>query len=41
QADREITEKLREAGRLLDLQVLDHLIISEQGYFSFADEGIL
>lgn len=41
QADRDITRKLRNAGDLLDLPVLDHLIVAEDGYFSFADEGIL
>lgn len=40
-ADEELTIKLREAARFLDLQVLDHVIVSEEGYFSFADEGLL
>lgn len=40
-ADRQLTEKLREGGRLLEIPVLDHLIITEHGYFSFADEGLL
>lgn len=40
-ADRDITRKLRNAGDFLDLPVLDHLIIAEDGYFSFADEGLL
>ena len=40
-ADREITQKLVEGGKLLDIKVLDHLIISHRGYYSFADEGIL
>ncbi|MEZ4848224.1 MAG: DNA repair protein RadC [Bacteroidia bacterium] len=40
-ADKDITAKLRDAGKLLDINVLDHLIISYRGYFSFADEGIL
>lgn len=39
QADRELTSKLYGAGRQLDLPLLDHLIISEKGYYSFADEG--
>ncbi len=38
-ADREITKKLRWAGRNLEIAVLDHLIISENGFYSFADEG--
>ena len=40
-ADIELTEKLKQGGRILDLPLLDHLIISERGYYSFADEGIL
>jgi DNA repair protein RadC len=39
--DIEITKKLVAAGRLLDIKVLDHLIIGDNGYFSFADEGVL
>ncbi|OIN59686.1 RadC family protein [Arsenicibacter rosenii] len=41
QADKELTRKLREAGKLLDIPVLDHLIFTDKAYFSFADEGIL
>jgi len=37
--DIRITEKLIQAGRLLELQVLDHLIVTESSYYSFADEG--
>lgn len=40
-ADKQITRKLKEAGKMLDINVLDHLIITESSYFSFADEGIL
>jgi DNA repair protein RadC len=40
-ADEELTHKIKEAAKLLDIKVLDHLIVSEDGYFSFADEGIL
>lgn len=39
--DKVITTKLREACKLLDLLLLDHLIISKEGYYSFADTGIL
>ncbi len=39
--DKAITKKLREASKLLDLLLLDHLIISKEGYYSFADNGIL
>ncbi len=41
QQDIEITKKLKEASRLLDITLLDHLIISQNEYYSFADEGIL
>jgi DNA repair protein RadC len=41
QADKDLTKKVSEAGRLLDIPVLDHLIFGDNGYFSFADEGML
>ena len=41
QADKDLTKKLKDAGRLLDIPVLDHLIFTDKAYFSFADEGIL
>jgi len=42
QADEALTRKIKEAGRYLDLPVIDHLIISgENNYYSFADEGLL
>ena len=41
EADLQLTRKLKEAGLMLDLPVLDHLIISSEGYYSFADEGLL
>jgi DNA repair protein RadC len=41
QADISITKKLKVAGETLDIAVLDHLIISEKGYYSFADEGLM
>jgi DNA repair protein RadC len=42
QADEALTQKIKEAGKYLDLPVIDHLIITaEDGYFSFADEGLL
>jgi len=39
--DIKLTQKLFKAGKILDLPMLDHLIISEKGYFSFADEKYL
>ncbi len=41
QADIDLTKKLKESGNMLEIQVLDHLIIAGQKYFSFADEGLL
>jgi DNA repair protein RadC len=40
-ADIELTRRIREAGKILDIQVLDHLIITAESYFSFADDGII
>ena len=40
-ADEEITEKIRTAASYFDIKVLDHIIVSEEGYFSFADEGMM
>lgn len=40
-ADKTLTEKLKLSAALMDIRVLDHIIISDEGYFSFADEGIL
>lgn len=39
-ADKQITQKLKTAGNSLEIKVLDHLIITENNYFSFADKGI-
>lgn len=39
--DKHITEKIRKAGIALDIKLLDHIIITEHAYTSFADEGIL
>ena len=41
EADKTITKKLVDAAKLLDINVLDHLIISIESYYSFADEGLL
>ncbi len=41
EADISLTKKIKEAAKLMDIQVLDHLILAEHGYFSFSDEGIL
>lgn len=41
QADKNITKKLVRAGETLDIKVIDHLIITEKDYFSFADSNLL
>jgi len=42
EADKRLTQKIKNAGDFLDIKLLDHLIITPDGdYFSFADEGIL
>ena len=41
QSDISLTKKLKDAGKVLEIQLLDHLIVAGQKYFSFADEGIL
>lgn len=39
--DEELTQKIKMAASYLDIKVLDHIILSEEGYYSFADEGLL
>ena len=41
QADINLTKKMIEAGKLLEIPVLDHIIFSDEGYLSFAEEGLL
>lgn len=41
EADMKMTQKIKEAGRLVDITVLDHIILAGNTYLSFADEGIL
>jgi DNA repair protein RadC len=40
-ADEDLTHKIREAARFFDIKVIDHIIVSHEGYFSFADEGLM
>jgi DNA repair protein RadC len=40
-ADEELTQKIRQGGKILEINVLDHLIVTTEGYFSFADEGLM
>ncbi|MCD9855690.1 DNA repair protein RadC [Epilithonimonas sp. JDS] len=39
--DINITQKIKDAGKLLDIDLLDHLILTQNNYYSFKDEGIL
>lgn len=41
ESDTRITQKIKEAGNLMDIQLLDHLIVSDKDYYSFADNGLL
>ena len=41
EADIRITKTIKEAGKIMEIPLLDHLIITEEGFYSFADEGIL
>lgn len=41
QADLKLTNKIKQAAAFIDMTVLDHLIITSEGYLSFADEGLL
>ena len=38
--DREVTKTLKEAGETLGIQLLDHIIFSDRGYFSFLEQGV-
>ncbi len=40
-ADEELTVKINEAAKYHDIKVLDHIIVTSEGYYSFADEGLL
>lgn len=40
-ADEILTQKIKQAASYLDIQVMDHIIVSNEGYFSFADEGLV
>ncbi|CAN5517379.1 JAB domain-containing protein [soil metagenome] len=41
QADIDLTKKMKGGGKFLEIQILDHIIVTKEGYFSFADEGLL
>lgn len=40
-SDTELTRKVKEGGKLLEIQMLDHIIVTTEGYYSFADEGLV
>lgn len=40
-ADEILTQKIKQAAAFLDISIMDHIIVSNEGYFSFADEGML
>ena len=40
-ADEELTKKIKEAAGYFDIKIVDHIIVSEDGFYSFADDGIL
>lgn len=39
--DEELTQKIKQAGQLLEIKLLDHVIVSSEAYYSFAEEGLL
>lgn len=39
--DMNLTQKIKQGGKLLDIEVLDHLIISKDRFYSFSDEGLM
>lgn len=41
EADKTLTQKIKDAGQFLDIKFLDHLIITKSGFYSFADEGLI
>lgn len=41
ETDKKITEKIKDSLKLLDIQLLDHIILTSKGYYSFCDEGLM
>lgn len=41
ESDTKITQKIKEAGNIMDVQLLDHLIVTDKSYYSFADNGLI
>jgi DNA repair protein RadC len=40
-ADETLTQKIKQAAAFFDIRIMDHIIVSNEGFFSFADEGLL
>ena len=40
-ADMQITDRLKEVSKLVGIELLDHVILAKEGYYSFSDEGLL
>jgi len=40
-ADKQVTTRLKEAGKLIGIEIIDHIILTPDGYYSFQDEGLL
>jgi len=41
EADNQLTKRLKDGGKILDISVLDHIIVTQNGYYSYADEGLM
>lgn len=41
QSDIDLTKKIKEGGKILEISVLDHIILTSENYYSFADEGVM
>ena len=41
QADIDLTKRMTQGGKFLEIQILDHIIVTKEGYFSFSDEGLI
>jgi DNA repair protein RadC len=41
QADIDLTRKMKEGGKILEIQLLDHIIVTSEGYYAFSDDGLI
>ena len=39
--DSKLTEKIKKAGKIIEIEILDHLIVTKEGFYSFADQGLI